>query len=249
MRLSSVTVRGTERQVSTVNRELELLRAVFTYARRNKYLTQSPFDEGDLIDKNDEEPRERTLSKAEEERLLAALSGKRRLHLRPLVICAMDTACRRGELFKLKWREVNFATRTITIVKTNTKTEKKKRVPITARMEQELTRLWESSPKDLNGSVFGYDKPNSTCKTAFAAALKEAGIEDFVFHDLRHTATTRLVHAKVSPTIVKKITGHEQDKTFERYVNLSDEMIVEAGDALDALNNQAMTIQESATVN
>jgi integrase len=251
-RLNCPTIHGTERQISTVNRELELLRAILRFARQNNWLTESPFEKGEpLIDKDGEHKRERTLSPDEEMRLLAACTG-RRAHLRALVIAALDTTCRRGELFKLKWCDVNFASRTINILVQNTKTEKRRVVPISLRLHEELTRLWEESPKDLNGSVFGYDKPNSTCKTAFAAALKQAGIKDFRFHDIRHTATTRLVHAKVPDRVVKKISGHQQDKTFDRYVNLSTEMIVDAADALDTLNaaahNQA-TITATEMVN
>ena len=121
MRLEIPTNRG-QRQIAGVNRELELLRAMFRFAIREGWLIHSPFEKGDpLISKADEVRRERTLSFEEERRLLDAClledkqGRQRRLHLRPILIAALDTACRRGELFKLIWNDVDLENSIITI--------------------------------------------------------------------------------------------------------------------------------------
>jgi integrase len=121
--------------------------------------------------------------------------------------------------------------RTITITAMNSKTEKERAVGMTARLHEELSKLWEDSPKDPNGSVFGVAV---TFKRAFAKACELAGVEGFRFHDCRHTATTRLVETKALHTQeAMKITGHTQQTTFARYVNPQDETTRRAAEALD----------------
>src|SRR5262249_35160164 len=85
------TQRGAARSVSSVNRELSLLRSIFNYARRCGYLTRSPFEMGEgLISLADETKRDRILTPEEEKRLLDQCVG-RRAHLRAIIIAAADT--------------------------------------------------------------------------------------------------------------------------------------------------------------
>jgi integrase len=84
---------------------------------------RNPFDAGDqLISIADERHRERIISEAEEARLLAACCHPQRLHLRPIIICALYTGMRQGEILKLRWSDVDLATRKITVQSMNTKT-------------------------------------------------------------------------------------------------------------------------------
>jgi len=110
-RLETPTIHGKQRAIASVNRELELLRAMFRFAIRQGWIVRSPFEMGEpLISKANETQRDRTLSHDEEQRLLAALTG-RRAHVRPILIAALDTSCRRGELLKLRWRDVDFGSK------------------------------------------------------------------------------------------------------------------------------------------
>lgn len=217
-RLDTPTDKGTSRKVSSVNRELEVLRAMLNFALQNEWIIKNPFmlTKG-IISKATEVNRERILSFGEESRLLAVCSG-RRSHLKALLVCALDTAMRRGEIFKMKWKDVNFSADEIYIPQTNTKTENARIVGITPRLREELEKLWEDSPKEGNGLVFGI---SNTIKTAFGSACEEAGIGDFRFHDCRHTATTRMIASGSPHTEVMKITGHSQMKTFLRYLNIT----------------------------
>jgi integrase len=217
-RLSTRTQHGTQRKIATVNRELELLRAMLNFAIQNEWLIKNPFGlTKGIISKAAEIERDRILTFDEERRLLGACTG-RRDHLRSLLICALDTAMRRGEIFKMAWKNVNWITNEIYIPQTNAKTEEARTVGITPRLRGELERLWAVSSKDINSTVFGI---TTTVKTAFQAACNEAEIADFRFHDCRHTATTRMIASGSPHTEVMKITGHSQIKTFLRYLNVT----------------------------
>jgi integrase len=232
-RLDTPTKYGRQRQISSVNRELELLRAMLRFAIREGWLVRSPFEMGEsLISKDDETRRERVLSFDEERRLIAAFSGRRR-HVLPLFYAAIDTAARRGELFKLRWRQVDFSLRTITIVAENSKTARPRIIGMTRRVQDELMRLWHESPQDPDGLVFGL---TSTIKTAWRSACKEAGITELVWHDLRHTGITRMVQTGRPTPFIQKVSGHTQGKTFSRYVNPTIESLTDIAEALGALS-------------
>ena len=246
LRLKMPSQRGGERSIASVNRELEIMRAVMRFAQRLGYIVRSPFEMGaPLISKADESKRERTLSRDEEDRLLTACTG-RRAHLRPLLICALDTAMRRGELFKLVWRDVDLTGRTITVQALNSKTARPRSVPMTPRLHAELESLWQQSPRDLSLSVFGiYD----TIKRSFASACREAGVDGFRFHDCRHTAITRLIAARVPAQEVMKISGHTQMSTFLRYLNPTNDSLQRAAELLSAYNAESRTIDAAELIN
>lgn len=229
-RLKTKTVRGTERSITSVNRELELLRAMLNFAQREGWLVRTPFNSGaPLISKADETHRDRVLSREEEERLLAACAGKR-AHLRPLLIAALDTGCRRGELLQLTWQDVDFEGRTIRIRATTTKTQRSRVIPISNRLLEELTSLYQATA-EAHEIIFGV---KTDVKRSFTAACRAAEIDDFHFHDCRHTAITRMIRAGVPPALVMKISGHTQMQTFTRYVNTDSDALRSAATALDA---------------
>jgi integrase len=70
-------------------------------------------------------------------------------------------------------------------------------------------------------------------KRSFNAACKAAGLDDVHFHDLRHTAITRMLEKGISPPLVMKISGHTQQRTFMRYVNQSESSIYDIAMKLD----------------
>lgn len=250
---------GEERAIASINRELELLRSMMRFAVRQGWLAYSPFERGAaLISKADETRRERVLSYDEERRLLEACGervvtykrkgrfkdrettmhdkGESRKHLRPLIIAALDTAARRGELLQLKWSDVDFVRQVIRLRATTTKTATARTVPMTARLNDELQRLWRESRKRSDAEVF-----DGLCsiKTAFASACESAGIDDFHFHDCRHTATTRMVQTGMPTAQIMKITGHTQMATFQRYVNPTDDSVRQMAKKLHELNTRA----------
>jgi integrase len=235
LRLQAPTPHGKERAIASVNRELELFRAVLRFAVRQGWLLRSPFETGSpLISKADEVRRERILTQEEEQRLLSVCIG-RRAHLRGLLIAALDSACRRGELFKLQWSDIDFENRVINVRATTTKTMRERTIGMTERLAFELKGLYERSLKDPNGLVFNI---TTTVKIAFASACKEVGIKEFRVHDCRHTAITRMIQSGMPASLVMKVSGHTQPITFARYINVDGEAARQGAAALDVFNER-----------
>lgn len=237
-RLATPTRRGDQRTVMAFNHELRRLRAVFNYAIQRRWLLTSPFRHGPaLVNTADEIPRNRPRGDDEEERLLAACAlHDKRGHLRPILIIALDTAMRHGEILALRRADVDLFRSLITVRSTTTKTATERTVPISKRLADELRRWLHFVPDDPEALLFGGIK---SVKRAFAGACRDAGIVDLHFHDLRHWATTDLVNALaaagLAPQHAMKITGHTQETTFRRYLRTDDELVGEARKALDAL--------------
>lgn len=263
-RLKEPSKRG-ERSITDVNRTLELLRAILRFAVRNNLLSKSPFDNGDpLISKADEVKRERVLSFEEEVRLLNVCSAEKlmtyvrngkeiharrksgRGYLRALITVALDTAMRKGELLKLQWKDIDFSARLITITALNSKTSKERKVGMTGRVWEELKALSDQSPHDSSLLVFGI---KDNFQNGFTNILNEARIEDLRFHDLRHTAITRMVNAGLPPMEIMKVSGHTQWTTFARYVNPDQNSVRRIADVLTAHNVQSQALQESESIN
>lgn len=242
--IETPTRSGGQRSIAAVNRPLQLLRSIFIWAARQGWIEKNPFDTGErLIDKSAEVKRDRILSFEEEERLIAACEGPR-AHLKPLVIAAIDTGMRRGELFKLTWADVDLANHRITIRAKNAKTGKARQAIITDRLADELRRLGEFSNKQPSSLVFGL---KVTIKTAWASACKEAQIEDLRFHDLRHVFITRTATLGILPTVTMKLAGHETLDMHARYLNPNDETADQVREALNGLY-QSRAIQTSELI-
>lgn len=246
--------------VATVNEKLSLLRRILNIGIQKDWLDVSPFKRGrSLIDRAAEKKRNRMLSFEEEEKLLAAcriekkeIPYKRvrkydgegreenltatirvdRKDLIPLIICALDTAMRRGEIFGLEWWQVDLERRVIYLTKEaaqGTKTGVEGVLPISERLYgifDEKTKQGRKSKKVFE--KFDYRK-------AFAGACADAGIDDLQFRDLRSTGATRMVLAGNSESQVMKITRHTQLRTFlEHYTNVDVENAQRIGASLDA---------------
>lgn len=245
-RLSCVSEK-TNRKISiaTVNRELATLRRMLKVALSEGWIMRDPFFGAGVINIADEKKRERILTREEENRLLAACdieketieterSGKpftmevetERGHLKPLIILALDTGMRRGELFKLRWQDVDFDNGIIRIMATHTKTQRERLVPLTTRAENELLKLKVFSTTER---VF----PFVDVKRAFKAVKDDAGMPDLRFHDLRHTAITRMVKGGISSAEAGKVAGHTQPQTTYRYINVDVETVKNAAAVLN----------------
>lgn len=217
-----------QRSITSVNKELALVRRMFNVAAREGWMQKNPFGRGDsLISTADESKRERILTR-EEEKALLALCVKPRAYLRPLIICAVDTGMRWGEMNKLRVLDLNFETRVITIVASHTKTMQKRRVRMTARVAEELQAV--AAGKSPLEQIF----QRKSVKKAWTTLRKAAGLEDLRWHDLRHTNATRIEKSKrVSAGQLQRHLGHADRRSTERYINQDDDAVVEISEALE----------------
>ena len=201
---------------ATVNREVACLKHMFTKAMDWGYVKENPAKRVRLAK---EHPRIRFLTKEEIRRLLLAAEESKARHLSPILVMALDTAMRRGEIFNLRWEDLDFERRAIQVKKT--KNDQPREVPMTDRLYE---TLWDWKKKSLDTEyVFANTngKSISTVRTAFTVALRKAGIKDFRFHDLRHTAASQMYMAGLDIKLIKEIGGWKTLAMVDRYSHLT----------------------------
>lgn len=207
---------------ATVDRELATLRHIFKLAERwGKFFGNNPVSSAGLLNPNNQ--KERTLKPEEEERLLASAN----LQLRSIILCALNTGMRKSEILTLQWSNVDTESGVITLEHTNTKSKKTRRIPINSVLKKLLLeqRLKSAGSEYVflssNGTLY---KKEDSLRQPFMGALRRAGIEGLRFHDLRHTAATRMFEAGASIVAVSKILGHADLKTTMRYAHPDDSL-------------------------
>lgn len=221
------------RTVSAVNKELGKLKRMFNIAVREQWLLRNPFNNGESLI-SVENHRLRILSRDEEKRLFAAIDAEpKRAHLKGISLLALDCALRRGEIFTLKWSDVDFDQRIITVRAFNSKTARSRKVAMTIRVYQELEKLWQASLQKSDALVFG---KLTTIKKGFGKALMAAKIDDFHFHDCRATCITRMIQAGLPPAEVMRISGHSTLSAFYIYVRINMDSVHHAAAVLDSFN-------------
>ena len=134
---------------------------------------------------------------------------------------------RKGELLSLKWVNVDLESNVITVEPTNTKGKKLKRIPINSKLRKVL--LEQKLKTGFGQHVFlsPEGKPYLSAfslKTCFENACRRAGIQGLRFHDLRHTAATRMIESGASIVAVSKILGHSNLTMTMRYAHPEDSL-------------------------
>jgi len=235
---------------ATINRELGCLRHMFNMAIAWGKTQNYPFGFGKNKVKFLKEPRgkDRILSEDEEIRLMEAVRlTTKSQHLEPIIITALNTGMRKGEILNLKWSNVDFKTGYILVEET--KNGEIRRIP----MNQKLTATLESGKKTSKGEYVFSDngKPYGDVKTGWWSALKKAKIEGFRFHDLRHTFGSRLGMAGVDIRTIQELMGHKDIKMTMRYSHPTPEHKKNAVKMLDQVTTFFTTVgktQEEAKV-
>ena len=192
--------RHRQKQVSetTVNRDLEALRHLLYWAVDEGLLAANPLARMPLV-RERRKPR-MVMSLAEEEKLLAAASP----HLRDIVIAALDTGMRRGEILGERWEHVDLDRGLLFVTRSKTAEGEGREIPHTRRLQA----LLAASAKP-HGLVFTFKgQPIRAIKTAWKATIRRAGIRYYRFHDLRHAFNTRLMEAGVMQEVRKALMGH-----------------------------------------
>lgn len=205
---------------STVLRELQTLSAMLNHARREWGIPISNAVEA-IRRPSPNRARDRRLEPDEESRLMEAfeskgrnekgqlMAGTRNPWIKPIVLLALETAMRRGELLSLRWQNVDLQRRTAYLPMT--KNGDARTVPLSSCAVAVLKTL----PRSIDGRVFPLTA--NALKHAWERACASAGIEDLHFHDLRHEATSRIAQRLPNVLDLSAVTGHKELKMLKRY--------------------------------
>ncbi len=236
----------------TLNRDVAALRSALSWAVKHGYLAVHPLIGLDPLAQHDSEAIVRYLSPDEEKSLLKALDEReedmrarrdrfnkwrrehgrstfpdlRKLpfadHIKPMVLISLNTGVRRGELFGLEWRDIDFDHRVITVRKEIAKSGKARHIPMNSTVRTTLTK-WRkqttSTSLVFQGETGGrFDNANK----GWGTVLEKAGLKgSFRWHDMRHDFASKLVMRGVDLYVVKELLGHASIVMTEKYAHLA----------------------------
>ncbi|MDP2828737.1 MAG: site-specific integrase [Sulfuricellaceae bacterium] len=231
--LSETTARGTPRKPATVRRIMAALSSCLGYGVTElQWLERNPSEKAGTPGNADS--RVRFLSDEEMERLLLACRKSSNRDLYTAVALSLTTGGRKAEIMGLRWQQIDFKRRLITLGET--KNGDARALPLSG----EAFELLEARAKVRQLHDDHVFPPTRAAKksdhldlrTPWETVLKAAGIDDFHWHDLRHTAASYLVMSGVDLVSVARILGHRQLQMTLRYSHLAPGKIVEHGDML-----------------
>lgn len=234
---------------STVNRDLDRLKAALFQAVEWGLLSENPLRGVKRI-KRGIEDRVRFLSKKEEKALRAALDARERKakqrresgnrwrrergkatlpamsgysdHLLPMVLLALNTGMRKGELTALSWEDIDLPNKVLTVRAGYAKSGEARHIPLNSEVTAVLRALGKQHSS--KGKLFDV----GSITKAWKSVLASAKIEDFRFHDLRHTFASNLVMAGVALNTVRELMGHSDIEMTLRYAHLAPSHKAEA---------------------
>jgi integrase len=144
-------------------------------------------------------------------------------YLEPIVLLAMNTGMRKGEILSLDWQNVDLTHKNLTIMSENAKSGKTRHIPLNTEAFETLKK-WKGDPGSVGFVFKGQDgKPLLEIRKSWATVLDIAKIENFRFHDLRHHFASRLVMASVDLNTVRELLGHSDLTMTLRYAHLAPE--------------------------
>lgn len=226
-------------KLTTINRELQTMRMMMNYALAQGWIIRDIFHGSKVIVAAAEKERTRVMSEDEERRLLAACElGDRKHtytrkhygknsevtqtvnsdnpHLKAIILLAVDSGMRRGEILKLRWSDIDFEKDKINIIGSHTKTERERDAPLSFRSKLALMKVRELYPTDERPF------PVTDIKKGWRSALRHANITDLHFHDLRRTAITRWQKMGLPLAFAGKLAGHANPKTTQKHYTAAD---------------------------
>ena len=238
---------------ATVNRDLGTLKAALSKAVQWGFLDVHPLARVKPL-KVDNNPNPRFLSEDEEIALRHALDEREQTyrarresanqwrqerdytpreiyssaeyfdHLKPMVLLAMNTGLRRGELFSLRWSDIDLEHRNLTVAGSYSKSGRTRQIPLNDEAVDVMTR-WRSQTVSDSELVFAGKSGDrrTNVKKAWMNLLQDAGINHFRWHDLRHHFASKLVMAGVDLNTVRELLGHSTITMTLRYAHLAPE--------------------------
>jgi len=250
---------------ATVNRDLDRIRSVLSKAVEWKRLETHPLSTVKRV-KGGDSSRVRFLTAAEEKRLRDALAEreaeapKHRAsgnawaqarghaprpmwpanaytdHLMPMVLLALNTGLRRGELFGLRWSDVDLCNKVLTVRAETSKGQRARHVALNSEACEVLKR-WKGQG-EREGLVFPGrgGAPMTNINKSWAALCEAARLENFRFHDCRHHFASKLAMAGIDLYTIKELLGHQDFTMTQRYAHLAAEHKVNAVQTLVSRN-------------
>ncbi|MEI6704358.1 MAG: site-specific integrase [Deltaproteobacteria bacterium] len=230
---------------STVNRKMALIKAMFTKAHDWHMISDSGKKELSKVKQfKENNKRVRFLASEEitdlitacESNVISLKTGEpiklKQSHLKPIVICALNTGCRKEEILSLKWDQVDMKHGFIHLNKT--KIDESRQIPISHVLKSVLEEL--PKEKDCPYVFIAHNSSGRVGdpKKSFATACRKAGITNFHFHDLRHTFASHLVMSGVDITTVSKLLGHKSLTMTLRYAHLAPNHLTMAVNVLNS---------------
>ena len=241
---------------STLNRQLNPLKAMFNRAVEFGVLKVNPIAGAAKLKKVDSAPIVRYLSDDEDARLMAALDAREaRLrrqrrsankwraqrayellpslrtgfadHLKPMVIVSLNTGVRRGELFNLKWADINLDSAMLTVMGEGAKSGETRHIPLNDDALHALETWGRGEPTEY---VFPGENGTrmTSVRSSWEKVLGVANVDHFRWHDMRHTFASRLVIAGVDLNTVRELLGHADMKMTIRYAHLAPHVKADA---------------------
>lgn len=174
---------GKAASLQTINHDHVALKHSFNVAIRRGLLSSNPATKVPLP--NPQNERDRVLGVEEWDRLYQAAKP----HLQPVMLLAYQLGQRFGEIIQLTWDRVDLRRGFILLRSIDTKTKQRREVPMTPAVKIMLQRLAKVRRLETNRVFLYKGNPLGRVSRAFKSALKDAGLSDFKFHDLRHCAS------------------------------------------------------------
>ena len=194
----------------TTRYDLALIRHCLEFARMEwgYYLPINPVD---LVSKPRlNKPIDRRVGKDDINALMHALKQTKVTYLKPLILFAIETGLRQGELIKLKWNDVDLDSRLLKVK--DTKNGEDRVVPLSNKS----LSILQSLPR-LGATVF--NASHSSLQNAWKRLIKRSGLNDLHFHDLRHEAISRFIEQGLTIPEAASISGHRTQSMLLRYAH------------------------------
>ncbi len=228
---------------ASINRELASLKKAFNLAVREwEWCRENPVSKVSMERENNQ--RDRWLSVEEEARLLQGCAP----WLQELVTFALHTGMRMGEILELTWRGVDVSRRTVTVFRS--KNGERRTIPVNQTvlfvLKEKATLRSLKTDLVFCSKVFT-SMESGHLRRSFRLALSKARIDDFHFHDLRHTFATRLVQAGVDLYKVQRLLGHKSPIMTQRYAHHYPESLREGVEILDQVGTKLVQSAGSPT--
>lgn len=209
-----------KRSGATVNRYIASLSHALSFAvKERRLLERNPVS--DIRRKPEPRGRTRFLSDDDRVRLLKACAESDWSALHTLVLLAITTGARKGELIRLRWADIDLKTGRALV--RETKNDEPRTLPLAGKALEALRalRLQDSARSEyVFSQPSGLPGPYEHFDAHWYAALKTAGIEDFHFHDLRHTTASMLAAQGASLLEIADVLGHKTLAMVKRYSHL-----------------------------